>query len=97
MILEIAQINIKSGSESAYEAGFANAVPIIRGAKGCLGVELRRSVEIAGQYWLLVQWEALENHTVDFAQSSGAATLASSLGLYVDNAVVVHSTCVIAG
>lgn len=70
MILEIAQIEVKPGSESAFEAGVAAAAPLFRRAKGCRGMELQRSHEKPGRYRLFVTWETLENHTVDFRGSA---------------------------
>jgi heme-degrading monooxygenase HmoA len=69
MILEIAQIAIKAGMEAQFEANVAKAEPLFRRAKGCLSMELTRSVEVPNRYRLLVGWETLENHTVDFRGS----------------------------
>jgi heme-degrading monooxygenase HmoA len=62
MILEIAQIDLKPGMESAFEAGVKQATPIFKRAKGCSAVMLTR-------YRLFVRWGTLENHTVDFRGS----------------------------
>ena len=70
MILEIAQIAVKPGLESEFEAGVAKAAPLFRRAKGCKGMELQRSIEKPGRYRLFVKWEILENHTVDFRGSA---------------------------
>ena len=69
MILEIAQIVVKAGMEAEFEAGVAQAAPLFRRAKGCISMELVRSVEFPNRYRLLVGWETLENHTVDFRGS----------------------------
>jgi heme-degrading monooxygenase HmoA len=69
MILEIAQVQVKPGMEQQFEAGVAKAAPLFQRAKGCKGMELQRSIEQPGRYRLLVQWESLENHTVDFRGS----------------------------
>jgi heme-degrading monooxygenase HmoA len=69
MILEIAQITVKSGMEELFEAGVTQAVPLFRRAKGCVSMELTRSIEIPSRYRLLVGWETLENHTIDFRNS----------------------------
>jgi len=74
MILEIAQIAVKAGMEAEFEAGVAEAVPLFRRARGCLSVALVRSVEFPGRYRLLVEWETLENHTVDFRGSDDFQT-----------------------
>jgi len=70
MILEIAQIDVKPGLESEFEAGVAKATPLFRRAKGCRGMELQRSIEKPGRYRLFVKWETPENHTVDFRGSA---------------------------
>jgi heme-degrading monooxygenase HmoA len=70
MILEIAQIDVKPGMESEFEAGVKSATPIFQRAKGCEGMALQRSIEKPARYRLFVQWETLENHTVDFRNSA---------------------------
>jgi heme-degrading monooxygenase HmoA len=70
MITEIAQIDVKPGMERQFEAGVTMATPIFRRAKGCKGMRLTRSHEKPQRYRLLVHWETLENHTVDFRGST---------------------------
>ena len=70
MILEIAQIDVTAGHEAAFEAAVREATPIFLRAKGCKGMALQRSHEKPQRYRLFVQWETLENHTVDFRESA---------------------------
>lgn len=70
MITEIAQIDVKRGMEAQFEAGVREAVPLFKRAKGCMGLRLERSHEKPQRYRLFVQWETLENHTVDFRGSA---------------------------
>jgi heme-degrading monooxygenase HmoA len=70
MITEIAQIDVKPGTEAEFETGVKNAVPIFKRAKGCRSMELQRSIEKPNRYRLFVGWETLENHTVDFRGSA---------------------------
>ena len=70
MITEIAQIDVKPGSEPEFEAGVAKAAPIFKRAKGCRGLEVQRSIEKPGRYRLFIQWDTVENHTVDFRGSA---------------------------
>jgi heme-degrading monooxygenase HmoA len=70
MILEIAAIEVKPGREAEFEAAVAEATPIFARAKGCKGMELKRSIETPGHYRLFVTWETLDNHTVDFRGSA---------------------------
>jgi heme-degrading monooxygenase HmoA len=69
MITEIADIEIKPGMESEFEAAVKKATPLFHRAKGCRGMELQRSIEKPSRYRLFVSWETLENHTVDFRDS----------------------------
>jgi len=68
-VTEIAVIEIRDGEEERFEAGAGAAVPLFRGAKGCRSMRIERSVERPLRYRLFVEWETIENHTVDFRQS----------------------------
>src|ERR1700730_17643895 len=70
MVLEIAQIDVKPGMETEFEAGVTKAGPLFKRAKGCKGMALQRSHEKPARYRLFVQWDTLENHTVDFRGSA---------------------------
>ena len=69
MITEIAQIDVKPGMEKEFEAGVAKAAPVFKRAKGCRSMRLMSTVERPTHYRLLVEWDTLENHTVDFRGS----------------------------
>lgn len=69
MIIEYASIAVKEGSEAAFEAAVARAVDVFRRARGCTGLELQRCVEEPGLYQVVIGWQTLENHTVDFRGS----------------------------
>ena len=69
MILEIAQIDLKPGTEADFEAAIAKAASHFEGAKGCRSFAVRRSVEKPQRYRLLIEWETLEDHTVGFVNS----------------------------
>ena len=70
MITEIAQIDVKPGMEAEFESGVTKAIPVFKRAKGCSGMKLERSHEKPQRYRLVVQWNTLENHTVDFRGSA---------------------------
>jgi heme-degrading monooxygenase HmoA len=69
MILEIARLLVIPGSEAEFEAALPRAVEFFRTARGCLGMEIFRSVDTGASYRLVVRWETLENHVVDFRGS----------------------------
>ena len=70
MFLEIAEIEIKPGAESAFEDGVREAEPLFLRARGCHAVELHRTVEHPSRYKLVVQWETVEDHMVGFRESA---------------------------
>ncbi|CAJ50116.1 putative monooxygenase, partial [Bordetella avium 197N] len=70
VIQEIAKIRVKPGHEAAFEAAVQTALPLFARAKGCHGAALHRGIESPQDYALVVQWETLENHMVDFRNSA---------------------------
>jgi heme-degrading monooxygenase HmoA len=98
MVLEIAQIDVKPGMESDFEAGVAKAVPIFQRAKGCRALELQRSIELPSRYRLFIRWDTLENHTVDFRGSSDYQEWRKLVGhCFAEPPVVEHTNKVVAG
>lgn len=69
MVLEHALLPVRPGQQAAFEAALADALPIIRGAEGCLGVTVSRCVERPATYLLLVQWRSVQDHEVGFRGS----------------------------
>ncbi len=70
MILEIAMLNVRAGSEHDFEAAFVQASAIIAAMPGYIAHELQRCIETPNQYALLVRWTSLEAHTVGFRGST---------------------------
>ncbi len=79
MILEVAVLTIKSGTQIAFEAAFDEASSIISAMPGYCSHELQRCIEIQNQYVLLVRWQTLEDHTIGFRQSPEYQTWRSLL------------------
>lgn len=71
MISEIAQIQIDPAEAEAFEGAVAKAEPHFRAAKGCRSFRLDRAVDRPGFYMLVVGWESVEAHMVDFRNSEG--------------------------
>ncbi len=69
MILEVAILDVRPGQTAPFEAAFAEAETIIASMPGHQRHELRRCVEVASRYLLLVWWARLDDHTVGFRQS----------------------------
>ena len=69
MILEHAELHVRSGRESEFEDSFREAVPIISSMPGFRSVRLERCLEDPSRYLLLVEWDRLEDHTEGFRKS----------------------------
>lgn len=82
MITEIAQIEVKPGSEADLEVAVGKARAAFARARGCHGFELHRSIEKPQRYRLMVKWDTLENHTVDFRGSENFAEWRGLVGSF---------------
>jgi len=69
MIKELAEIDIKPGSEQAFEEAAIEARRLYLGSKGCIAFRLHRSMEQPSRYRLFVEWETIEDHMVEFRNS----------------------------
>jgi len=69
VILEVAVLDVRIGTEVEYEAAFRQASSIISAMPGYISHQLQRCVEVPNRYLLLVNWESLEAHTVGFRES----------------------------
>lgn len=95
MILEVAEITVKPGTEPAFEEGVGRAAPLFLRAKGCHGLSLHRVIETPAVYRLVVKWETVDNHMVDFRNSNDFQEWRALVGAYFDGAPrVTHSECI---
>lgn len=69
MVLELAILQIRAGQSEAFETAFRQAQEIIASSPGYQRHELRRCLETADRYLLLVWWDTLESHTRGFRGS----------------------------
>lgn len=98
MIFEIAHIQIKADTHAAFEAAVTQAVPLFKGAQGCVSMHLERSIEHTDHYRLVVGWRTLEDHTVHF-RGSEAFTAWRALvgGFFAGPPQVEHMNTVVSG
>ena len=70
MILEIADIRIQPGRQADFDAAIERGLrTVISQAKGFAGFKVNKGIESPERYLLMIWWETLENHTVDFRES----------------------------
>jgi quinol monooxygenase YgiN len=63
-------LDVRPGESGRFEEAFARAEPLIAASAGYQRHELRRCLEQAGRYLLLVWWDSLEAHTQGFRGSA---------------------------
>ena len=69
MILEVADIRIPPGKNVEFEAAIERGLAtVIAKAKGYRSHQVHKGVESPERYLLMIRWDTLENHTVDFRQ-----------------------------
>jgi heme-degrading monooxygenase HmoA len=70
MILELADIRIKPGTQAQFDLAVVTGVEtVIAKSPGFRGYKINKGVESPERYLLMIFWETLENHTVDFRNS----------------------------
>ena len=70
MILELADIRVHAGKQAEFDAAIVRGIEtVISRAKGFRGYKVNKGVESPERYILMIYWETLENHTVDFRGS----------------------------
>ncbi len=96
MILEIADIRIPPGKQAEFDAAIQHGIKtVVSAAKGFRGFEVRKGIETPERYVLMIEWETLENHTVDFRQGPLFAQWRAIVGPYFAvPPVVEHFTLV---
>lgn len=81
MILEVADIRIRAGQQAAFDAAIRCGVDtVIAHAKGFRGYKINKGIESPERYLLMIFWETLENHTVDFRGSAAFADWRAIVG-----------------
>lgn len=69
MIHKIAEIEVISGTETAFEAAVAEAAVYFRTARGCRSFVLNRVIENPQSYYLIVGWDNIDDHVEHFRKS----------------------------
>ena len=83
MILELADIRIQPGKQAEFDAAIRHGVEqVIAKSKGFRGYKLNKGVESPERYVLMIFWDTLENHTVDFRQSPAFGEWRAIVGPY---------------
>jgi heme-degrading monooxygenase HmoA len=86
MILELATIDIKQGTNTDFEGNLEKAQHVISQSKGYISHQFQKCVEQENRYVLLIRWETLEDHTKGFRESELFKEWRALIGPYFESA-----------
>ncbi|BCY06700.1 antibiotic biosynthesis monooxygenase [Actinoplanes sp. L3-i22] len=69
MILEVTLIDVLPGREDDFVAAYQLARPVIAGAEGCRGLQVKRRTESGTRFALLIEWDSVEAHEQNFRRT----------------------------
>jgi len=70
MILEVAEVHVKPDTGDDFAKAVNQSIKdYISVTDGYISAELQRSIEDPTRFLLMIQWETLEAHTVNFRES----------------------------
>lgn len=92
MILEHCDIEIDPSKNAEFEKAILLGVEtVIAKSQGFRGFKVNHSVETPARYLLMIYWDTLENHTIDFRGSDAFADWRNIVGpFFVKPPVVEH-------
>ncbi len=91
MILELADIRIPPGKGPEFDAAIISGVEtVIYKARGFRGYKVNRGIESPERCILMIFWDTVENHTVDFRGSAAFQDWRAIVGPYFASPPVVE-------
>ncbi|HEY1391761.1 MAG TPA: antibiotic biosynthesis monooxygenase family protein [Methylibium sp.] len=91
MILEVADIRIKPGQQAEFDRAIQHGIEtVISKAAGFRGYKIKRGIESPERYLLMIWWDTLENHMVDFRESDAFGQWRAIVGPYFAHPPVVE-------
>ena len=90
MVLELATIDIKPGTNVDFEKNLAQAQSVISQSEGYLGHEFQKCIERENRYVLLIKWATLEAHTEGFRGSELFKEWRALIGPFFENPPLVE-------
>jgi heme-degrading monooxygenase HmoA len=85
MVLEVALIDVRPGSEQAFAASYAVGRQILAATDGCRSVRMTQGVESPTRFVLLVEWDSVEAHENNFRQTERFAEWRALIGPHFAN------------
>ncbi len=85
MILELATIDIRQGSNQEFEQNLEKAQAVISQSKGYIRHQFQKCIEQDNRYVLLIRWQTLEDHTKGFRESDLFKEWRALIGPFFEN------------
>ena len=82
MVLEVADIAVRPGSEDEFLTAFRDVRDVLAGTPGCRAVRMTRGIESPSRFVLLVEWESVAAHEENFRGSERFAAWRAAIGPY---------------
>lgn len=82
MVLEVAIFDVVAGQEDDFAAAYAKAYDLIAPTPGCLSVRMTQGIETPSRFVLLVEWESVAAHVVNFRETERFPQWRGLLGPY---------------
>ena len=96
MVLEVALIDVTDAD--GFAAAYGQAREILAGAPGCRSVRMTQGIESPERFVLLVEWDSVEAHEVNFRQTDRFTAWRGLIGPYFSAPPQVeHFTDVVVG
>lgn len=94
MILEVADIRIHPGRQAEFDEAVQRGIAtVVSKSQGFRGYKINKGIESPERYLLMIFWDTLENHTVDFRQSSAFTAWRAIVGpFFAQPPLVEHYT-----
>lgn len=80
MVLEVALIDVTDAD--AFAHAYRGARSLVAGSDGCRSVRMTRGVETPTRFVLLVEWDSVEAHEVNFRQTERFTRWRAAIGPY---------------
>ena len=80
MVLEVALFDVTD--PEGFAAAYRGAREILAGTPGCRSVRMTAGIESPERFVLLVEWDSVEAHEVDFRQSARFTAWWAAIGPY---------------
>lgn len=84
MVLEIADIAVKPGSEDEFAAAVREGLKYVSDTPGFGSARLTRGVESPSRFVLLIEWASVEAHNVGFRESENFGRWRALIGPHLD-------------